>query len=91
MRVITMQQFLAVKALFDPEQIRDVCMDMSAAFRKGAQETLPNAEITYDRFHVAKLAGEGVDEVRRAEQARTGALTGTRFLWLKNPQKGAYA
>jgi len=70
----------------DPRQIRDVCMDLSAAFRKGAAEVLPGAAITYDRFHVTKLAGEGVDEVRRAEQAQTGALTSTRFLWLKNPE-----
>jgi transposase len=70
----------------DPLRVKDVCMDMSEAFRKGAEETLPKAEITYDRFHVVKLAGEGVDAVRRAEQAATGALTGTMYVWRKNPQ-----
>lgn len=72
----------------DVGKIRDVCMDMSAAFRKGAAETMPKAHVTYDPFHVTKLAGEGVDEVRRREQAREGgaALKGTRYTWLKNPE-----
>ena len=70
----------------DPGKVRDVCMDMSGSFRKGAEESLPGADITYDRFHVVKLASEGVDEVRRTEQAVTGVLTGARYLFLKNPQ-----
>jgi transposase len=69
-------------------RVRDVCMDMSGAFRKGAKETLPRAHITYDPFHVHKLVSEAVDEVRRAEQKGDdgGALKGTRFTWLKNPE-----
>jgi transposase len=70
----------------DPARVRDVCMDMSPAFRKGVEENLPKAEITYDRFHVMKLAGEAVDEVRRSERATTEELRNSRFLWLKNPQ-----
>jgi transposase len=68
-------------------KIRDVCMDMSAAFRKGAELTLPRAHISYDPFHVVKLVSEAVDEVRRAEQQREdgAVLKGTRYTWLKNP------
>lgn len=69
-------------------RIRDVCMDMSAAFRKGAKETLRRAHVTYDPFHVHKLVSEAVDEVRRAERQRDegAALKGTRYTWLKNPE-----
>lgn len=68
----------------DPDAIRRVCMDMSPAFMKGAAEHLPHAQITFDPFHVAKLAGEAVDAVRREEQKRRPELKGTRYLWLKN-------
>lgn len=50
-----------------PEQIEHVCMDMSAAFLKGAKQAMPQAAICYDRFHVAALAGQAMDEVRSAE------------------------
>lgn len=41
--------------------------------------------MTFDRFHVMKLVGEAVDEVRRLERAEQPALRGTRYTWLKNP------
>ena len=52
----------------DPEAITDVSCDMSPAFIKGVEENLPNAEITFDKFHVLKTLNEAVDEVRRQEQ-----------------------
>lgn len=51
----------------EPTAIAHVCMDMSAAYLKGASVYLPNALVSYDRFHVVKLAGEAMDEVRAAE------------------------
>ena len=51
----------------EPTAIAHVCMDMSAAYLKGATAYLPNALVSYDRFHVVKLAGEAMDEVRTAE------------------------
>ena len=51
----------------EPEQVAHVCMDMSAAYIKGAGESLPQAEISFDRFHVVALANEAMDEVRREE------------------------
>jgi transposase len=51
----------------DPEQVEHVCMDMSAAYAKGVGLALPGAAISYDRFHVVKMAVEAMDEVRRAE------------------------
>jgi transposase len=54
----------------DPAEVRHVCIDMSAAYAKGVTLALPEAHISYDRFHVIALAMEAMDEVRR-EEVRT--------------------
>jgi len=68
------------------ENITEVCMDMSAAFIKGAEENFPAAAITFDKFHVIQAANEAVDEVRRKERKSSAMLKDTRYLWLKNPE-----
>lgn len=68
----------------DPDRIWDLCMDMSPAYRKGARDHLPEARITFDRFHVVKLLNDAVDQVRRAERKDAPELARTRYLWLKN-------
>lgn len=50
-----------------PTAIAHACMDMSAAYLKGVTACLPNAQVSYDRFHIIKLANEAMDEVRSAE------------------------
>lgn len=69
-----------------PAMVRDLAMDMSGAFQKGAAETMPFAEITFDHFHVIKLVNEAVDEIRREEARGQPQLRGTRFSWLRNPK-----
>ena len=69
----------------DPTAIREVCIDMSPAFIKGVSDSLPNAAITFDKFHAVRIVNEAVDQVRRAEQKRQGLLRGTRYIWLRNP------
>lgn len=51
----------------NPDDIKHVCMDMSAAYTKGVTEALPAVQISYDHFHVIALANEAMDEVRREE------------------------
>ena len=51
----------------DPNEIKHVCMDMSAAYTKGVTKELPQAQISFDRFHVIALANEAMDSVRRQE------------------------
>ena len=51
----------------DPEQVRHVCQDMSAAYAKGVSVALPNASISYDRFHVVAMAVDAMDRVRQVE------------------------
>ncbi|MGC9129088.1 MAG: ISL3 family transposase [Acidithiobacillus sp.] len=66
------------------EAITDVSMDLSLSFQKGAAEHLPNAEITFDRFHLMKLVNEAVDAVRKGGALTQPDLKKTRWLWLKN-------
>lgn len=66
------------------DNVRDVSCDMSPAFIKGVKESLPNAQITFDKFHVLKLINEAVDVVRRSEVSTHKDLKGARFALLKN-------
>ena len=64
--------------------VTEVCIDMSAAFIKGTAAHLPNANITFDKFHAVKIINDAVDLVRRAEQKDRPELKKTRYIWLKN-------
>jgi len=68
----------------DPEAVTQACSDMSPSFISGIQEYLPNADITFDKFHIVKIVNEGVDAVRREEVADNDILKKTRYIWLKN-------
>jgi transposase len=66
------------------QQIEEACLDMSAAFIGGLGEQFPQAQLTFDNFHLMKLLGDAVDQVRRDEQRTHPELKGTRYVWLKN-------
>ena len=70
----------------DPDGVREVCCDMSPAFIDGVEQCLPNAQITFDRFHVMKIMSDAVDKVRRQEQNERKELKRSRYIWLKNPE-----
>ena len=67
--------------------IEELCMDMSAAYMKGARASFPDAEVTFDRFHVVKLLNAAVEGVRRAEQRERPDLKRSRWLWLWSPDR----
>ena len=67
-----------------PENITDVSSDMSPAFIKGIHENLPNASITFDRFHLMQFITKAVDQVRKEEVKENPLLKKTKYLWLKN-------
>ena len=67
------------------QKIKEACSDMSPAFISGTEISLPNAEITFDKFHVVKIIGAAVDQVRREERKSRPELKGSRYVWLKNP------
>ena len=69
----------------NPSHIKEICCDMSPAFISGVERHFPEAQLTFDKFHVLKIINEAVDEVRRQEQQNRPELKRTRYLWLKNP------
>jgi transposase len=66
------------------QNITDISCDMSPAFIKGVKKNFPDAEITFDKFHVIKLINEAVDKVRKMEAKENPLLKGSKYLFLKN-------
>lgn len=70
----------------DPDQIKEVCVDMSAAFIKGVRDSLPEAVPTFDKFHVIQLLSKAVSDTFRAEKDDHPELKGQRYALLRNPE-----
>lgn len=67
------------------EAVTDVSCDMWPAFIRGVEDNLPNAKITFDRFHIMKIINTAVDTVRKQEACTQYALLkGTKYIFLKN-------
>jgi transposase len=89
----TLQAFFSELGPERCQQIRAVSMDMSQAFIKAVRESLPHAQIVFDRFHVQRLVNDALDATRRAEWNRAKAqgpeaaqeVKGLRWPLLKNP------
>lgn len=60
---------------------------MSKAFIKGIRETLPNAEITFDPFHLIQIMNDALGKVR-SKEARIfpDLLKNSGYVLLKNPE-----
>jgi transposase len=72
-------------------KVEAVSIDMWEPYLKATTKAAPQAQIVHDKFHIAKHLNEAVDQVRRAENRqlrRQGSdlLSGTKHVWLKNPQ-----
>jgi transposase len=67
-----------------PQAIRAVSIDMSPAYIKGVERHLPNATLTFDKFHVIAHASHALDLMRRAEHKRDPELKGLRWTLLKD-------
>lgn len=68
----------------NPEAVTDVSCDMWPAFIRGVEDNLPNAQITFDRFHIMKVINTAVDMVRKQEVQTQFVLKGTKYIFLKN-------
>jgi len=70
-----------------PENIIQTSIDMSPAFISGVTQHLPNARITFDKFHIIGHASTAVDKMRRIEQKSDKSLKGMRWTLLKDTAK----
>ena len=68
----------------NPDKITDVSIDMSPAFINGVEENLPQATITFDKYHILKVINTAVDAVRKEETREQALLRGQKYLFLKN-------
>lgn len=69
------------------KNIEQVCIDMSPAFIEGCYTELPDAAVTFDRFHVTKEVNKAMDELRKAESRGNKLLKGHKYTFLKNELK----
>ncbi len=90
----TLQEFFALLGE-RKYTIRAISIDMSGGYQQAIRDSIPNAEICFDPFHVVRLAQRAVDQVRRDEwnahdRSKTPAgkwIKGTRWSLLKSPEK----
>ncbi|MGB5988761.1 MAG: ISL3 family transposase [Marinifilaceae bacterium] len=68
----------------DVQDIKQVCIDMSPSFISGCKAHLPNAAVTFDKFHVLKEVYSAMDELRRLERIGNDMLKGHKYTFLKN-------
>jgi len=55
-----------------PEQITDISIDMSPSFICGCEFYFPNADISFDKFHVSQLVNRCFDEFRKKQARQLG-------------------
>ena len=75
--------------------IRAVSIDMSGSYEKAIRDSVPQAEVCFDPFHVVRVVADAVDQVRRDEwnaHERSHTTTGrwvknTRWALLKAPDR----
>ena len=57
---------------------------MSPAFISGCNTYLPDASITFDKFHVIKEVNKAMDELRKLERKGNALLKGHKYTLLKS-------
>ena len=65
-------------------KIRAVAIDMSPAYISGVMEHLPNAAITFDKFHIVALLNKSLDELRKGEKKQLEFLKGHKYTFLRH-------
>lgn len=73
----------------DNNSVTDITSDMCHGYRNSMQSLFPKATLTVDKFHVIKMVGEAVDNVRKREshckdKSKNSILKGTKYIWLTN-------
>ena len=79
----SIQQHLETKGA-EPGQVKQISIDLSPSFIAGAAKSFPDAQITFDKFHVVKLLNEAMNQVRIIERKEHNELKGHKYTFLKN-------
>lgn len=66
------KNFLAQIPIEAQRRLKEICIDMRSSFRYAIEEALPGMKIVVDPFHVVKLAGTTMEDVRRVVISATG-------------------
>ena len=74
------------KRKLNVKQIQNICSDLSPAFILGIKTNFPNANHTFDKFHVVKIVNKAVDEVRAKESISNDLVRKSKYSLLKNPE-----
>lgn len=69
-----------------------VCMDLWRPYLNSVRRYCKKAVVVFDKFHLYSYLGEAIDQVRRDEQNSAEAegkklIKGSRWLWLKRPER----
>jgi transposase len=85
------EQLWATLTPAQKQGVAAVAVDMWEPFIQTIRKEVPQADIVHDKYHVSSYLGEAVDKVRRQEHKELLAegdatLTGSRQLWLYNPE-----
>jgi len=86
----TLRRFFAEWGPARLATLRAICCDMWHPYLEVIREVAPHVTIVFDKFHLVRHLLNAVNEVRKAEaralrKTHPELLTGTRYLWLKNP------
>jgi len=71
----------------DPGRIESASIDMSPAYIRGVTDYLPNADITFDKFHVIANASKALDRMRVIERRTDASLKGLRWALLRDRKR----
>lgn len=90
----TLDEFFAGFSTEELAGVESIAIDMWAPYVSSIVGSVPDAarKIAFDKFHLAMHLNRAVDEVRRAEHRELIAegreeLKGTKYLWLKSPER----
>ena len=90
----TLDTFFDAFSWEEREKVKSVAMDMWPGYIASVGTKIPGGQdkIAYDKFHVAQHLSQAVDQVRRQENRTLLAegdeqLKGTKYLWLRHPDR----
>ena len=88
-RQTTLRQYFKTWSDEAKSRVKEVCIDMKPSYLTVLEETLPDAKVVVDRFHVVREMVRQVEELRKIMQTkgRIGEQRINRFLLAKNREE----